>query len=203
AGWSVLILPWVLASKSGAHWLFWVIIVMAALGFYGEQVQVALGEFRTTDVSTVLGVLPVLFLAFRELALQRGIEWLHDNWLRRTLIVLSMATLFPLALAFVFTNDEALPGFLSFVLVAATLTLVYLKYLPDFSIIAIVVALASLLGMAIGGRVIFELFDDIRNAGGLVLGLLLLGAWCVLVTTMVVRLLNYLHKQIQASTSLE
>lgn len=199
--WSVLILPWVLASRSAAHWLLWIVILLMALALYGAQVLVALGTLDAATVATVVGVLPVIFLTIRELALRHGHEWLDGNWLRRTLVVLSLAVLFPLALAYVFANDEAPLGFVSFVLVAAALATVYLKYLPDFAVLAIVVALVSLLGMAIGGRVIFDLLDNIINAGTLVLGLLLLGAWCVLVTTAVVRLLNHLNRRFRASSS--
>ncbi|MGH6960824.1 MAG: DUF2157 domain-containing protein, partial [Dongiaceae bacterium] len=35
AAWTVLILPWVVASRSAAHWCLWLIVVYAALSLYG------------------------------------------------------------------------------------------------------------------------------------------------------------------------
>jgi len=192
--WSVLILPWVFASKSAAHWLFWIVICLTAASLYGEQVLVALGHIDHLELATAVGVLPALFLAVRELALYQGVHWLAGNWFRRSLAALSLVPLWFVALQFVFDSDTAIVGFTAFVAVAATFSFAYLKPLPDFSVLAVVVALVSLLAMAIGGRLIFEILP-FENPGTLVLGLLCLGGWCVFVMSMVVRIIRFLHRQ--------
>jgi uncharacterized membrane protein len=196
AAWTVLTLPWVLSSRSAAHWMFWVVLCLTAVSLYGGQVLLALGHLNEVQLSTALGLLPLLFLAAREIGLHRGLDWLDGNWLRRSLVVLSCIPLFWVAVAFVFDTDDALVGFVTFVLVTAALGYVYLRVLPDYSVLAIQVALASLLLMAIGGRLIFE-FLEASNAGSLTFGLFLLGAWCVFLMSAVVRLLRSLHTRLQ------
>ncbi len=202
AAWTLLTLPWALASKSSAHWLLWIILCLTAAGLYGAQVLVAAGSMTQVSLTTLVAVLPLLFLAIREIGLQSGLAWLEGNWFRRSLIVLSMVPLFGVALSFVLSTDSALPGFIVFLVVSAALGYLYLKVWPDFSVLALVVALASLLAMVVGGRVIFEVLE-IGDPGTAVLGLLLLGAWCVFLTSAVVRLLNYLHKQLQGAGEYE
>lgn len=196
AAWTALILPWVLASRSSAHWFLWIILCLTAFSLYGEQRLVALGRIDREMLIAVTGLLPMLFLGLRELALGNGLAWLRGNWFRRALVLISMTTLFTQAIVFVFGTDSGFFGFMAFLLLSAALSYVYAKELPDFSIIAIVTGFVALVAMAFGGRVIHEVigFDD--GAGELVLSLFLLGGWCALLTSVSVRLLNALHRQL-------
>jgi len=194
AAWTVLIFLWVLASKSLAHWFLWIVICLTAITLYGQQVPVALGKMTAIELATIVGTLPVIFLTIREFALAKGVTWLEGQWFRRSLVVLSMATLFTLAVMFVlFDADETAIGMLAYLVIAAAMVFVYRLQLPDFSILAIVIGFSSLLAMVIGGRIIFEGIFSSGDAGSLVLGLLLLVGWCVGVTTGVVRLLKHLR----------
>lgn len=195
AAWTVLTLPWALASRSSAHWMFWIAICLTAVGLYGGQVLVALDRLEPTELAILVGVLPVVFLAIREVALQLGAGWLDDSWFRRGLVVFSMVSLFFPALAYVFSNDSDLPGFIAFLLVTAALSYTYMKILPDFSILAIGTAFVTVLGMAIGGRLIHETISY-DGPGELVVALFLLGGWCAALTTGAVRLLKFLHKEV-------
>ncbi|MBT8085899.1 MAG: DUF2157 domain-containing protein [Woeseia sp.] len=202
AAWTVLILPWALASRSNAHWLLWIIVCITAAGLYGVQVPVALGRVDEYQVGTAVALLPLAFLAVRELALHQGLKWLEGSWFRRSLVLMSMAPLFLLAVQYVFGADSALIGCVAFVLTSAALALVYIKVLPEFSVLVIIVGFASLFCMATGGRLIFKAFD-FDDAGTVVFGLFLLGAWCVFVSTAVVRLLRYLNKRLAAGADHE
>ncbi|MCH9695149.1 MAG: DUF2157 domain-containing protein [Gammaproteobacteria bacterium] len=195
AAWTVLTLPWALVSKSSAHWMFWIVICLTAVSLYGAQVMVALGHLEPTELAIVTGVLPIVFLACREAALRLGAEWLDDGWFRRGLVVFAMGSLFFPAIAFVFSNDSDLPGFVVFLLVTAALAYTYMQVLPDFSILAIITAFVTVLGMAIGGRLIHETIS-FDGSGQLVVGLFLLGGWCAAMTTGAVRFLRYLHKEV-------
>jgi uncharacterized membrane protein len=197
AAWAALTLPWALVSRSSAHWMFWIVICITAVSLYGGQVLVALDRLEPTELAIVIGVLPVVFLAIREVAMHMGADWLGDSWFRRGLVVFSMGSLFFPALVYVFSNDSDLPGFIAFVLVTAVLAYTYMKVLPDFSILAIVTAFVTVLSMAIGGRVIHETISY-DGAGELVVALFLLGGWCAAMTTGAVRFLRYLHKQVAA-----
>ena len=195
AAWTALTLPWALVSRSSAHWMFWIVICMTAVSLYGAQVLVALGRLEPTELAIATGVLPVVFLACREVALRLGAEWLDESWFRRGLVVFALGSLFFPAVVYVFSNDSDLPGFIAFILVTALLAYTYMKVLPDFSILAIVTAFVTVLGMAIGARLIHETvsFD---GSGQLVVGLFLLGGWCAAMTTGAVRFLRYLHKDV-------
>ena len=193
AAWTVLIVPWTVVSRSGAHWFFWILVCLAACSFYGGQRLVALGRVTPENLVAALGLLPLLFLSLRELALRAGMDWLGGGWFRRGLALLSLGALFFPALQFVFDTDRALPGFVAFVAASLLLGFAYATRLPDFSVVAMVVTLGTLMAMAIGGRVIFEVVDFDDNIGTLTFSLLLLSGWCVLVTSGAVRLLRHLH----------
>ena len=197
AAWSALTLLWAFVSRSSAHWMFWIVICLTAVGLYGGQVLVALGRLEPTELAIVTGVLPVVFLAIREVALRLGAEWLDESWFRRGLVVFSMGLLFIPALACVISNNSDWLGFIAFVLVTAALAYTYMRILPDFSILAIGTAFVTVLGMAIGGRLIHETISY-NGAGEVVVALFLLGGWCAALTTGAVRLLKYLHKDVTA-----
>lgn len=193
AAWTALTLPWALASRSSVHWLVWIVISLTASSLYGGQVLVALERLDGADLSAVIGVQALVYLVLREFALSKGIAWIGAAWFRWALAIIGMVALFGAALTFIFGTETGLPGFLAYLAAGATLIGVYLRRLPDFVIVSLAVGLTSLLAMAAGGRAIFEVFDSIGNPGELVLGLFLLGGWCVLVTTVVVRVLNRLQ----------
>ncbi len=193
AAWTVLVLPWAMASRSSAHWFLWILICLTACSLYGEQRLVALGRIDRVNLATIIGILSVGFLAARELAVRAGLDWVDSGWFRRVLVVIALGTLFVPALQFAFMSDRAFPGLATFVLVSLSFGLVYTKLLPDFSVIAVTITFATLVAMAIGGRVIHEVVDLGGSAGQLVFGLLLLGLWCVALTSGALRLLNYLH----------
>lgn len=193
--WTVLIAPWVFISRSSAHWFLWIVLFITAASLYGAQVLIPLDLVHPLKFSTAIALLPLPFLAAREFAVRYGFNWLDGSWSRRTLVAMAMGPLFILAVSFVFDADSALLGFVAFLIAGGGLAYAYSKIWPDFFTLAMLVALASLVAMAIGGRVIFEMFT-FRNPGAFTFALLLLGGWCVLVTTVVVRLLNFLKQQL-------
>lgn len=200
AAWTALILPWALASRSNAHWFLWIIVCLVAASLYGEQRLVALGRMEWHTVTTLVGILPIGFLVVREVALAAGISWLDVGWFRRGLVVISLGLLFVPALQFVFDWDKAAPGFVAFWAVALALAYVYTQRLRDFPVLSIVVAFSTLVGMAIGGRVVFEILDS-GEAGSLTLGLLLLAGWCVLLTSGAVRVLRHQQRDVAQGSS--
>jgi uncharacterized membrane protein len=197
AAWSALTLPWALVSRSSAHWMFWIVICVTAVGLYGAQVLIALGRLDHIDLAIIIGVLPLVFLAIREVALHRGAEWLGGSWFRRSLVLYSLGSLFFSAIAYVFGSDSQFVGFIVFLLMTAALYFVYMRILPDFSILAIGIAFIALLGMAIGGRLIHETIS-FEGAGELVVALFLLGGWCAVLTAGTISFLRILRKEVGA-----
>ena len=195
AAWTALIVPWVLASRSASHWFLWIILFVTAVALYGQQRLIALGRVEAETFAAIVAILPAVCLAVREFALRQGFEWLGDSWFRRALVLLSSVALFALAIAFVFGNESNILGFSLFVLFSMAAWFVYTNLFPDFSVIAIIAGFITLVAMAIGGRVIYEVIGFGDNALQLVFALFLLGGWCAVLTSGAVRLLNSIHRR--------
>lgn len=191
AAWVALILPWVMVSRSSVHVCLWIVLLLTATSLYGEQRLVALGHIDRQQLIAVVGMIPVMFLLMCELAENVGIKWLSAGWFKRLLVTMALLTLFTAAISFVFdTSSSALPGFIAFIVVAASLGFVYSQWLNDYAIVAITIAFATLFAMASGGRIIFEIFGVTIGIGSFVSPLLLLAGWCVLLTSITVKLLR-------------
>lgn len=193
--WSILVLPWVLASRSSVHWFLWGALALTAFSTYGGQVLIPLGVIQPRDFTALAGGLVVCFLALYEFVVRAGIEWLHERWLRVSLALAGLAILVAPAIGFVLDGDEMALGFAMFLVAAGSLGFIYARVLPEFAVVAIATGFAALLAMAAGGRVIFEIVGTDGDAGSLVMGLLMLLLWCGFLTASTVRLLNVLNRQ--------
>lgn len=193
AAWTLLITPWALGSKNGPHAFFWAVIAMTAITLFSEQRLRALGYVDAEVLAAWLGVMPLLFLAAREIALLSGARWLDGHWMRRTLVFIAIGTLFMLAVGYVFGEKHQLPGLRLFILACLCLAFIYGKLLPDFPVTAILTGFVALFGMAVGGRMLLEMIDTDFSAGTLVLALFLLGGWCALLTAGTVKFLRRLY----------
>lgn len=188
--WSVLILPWVIASRSSAHWFLWIVICLAAFALYGGQVLLPLGVLADEQLGIAVGIAAIVFLGGYELAVHAGFDWLGDRWLRVTLALIGVAILFVPAMMFVFDWHGISQGIAAFVIVTAALGLVYSRLIPEFAIIAITTGFAAVVAMAIGARAVHEIigFDD--GTTSLITSLVVLVLWCAMLTAATVRLLN-------------
>ena len=198
--WGVLILPWVLASRSSAHWALWVAVCITAVATYGEQRLVALGLVDRRELYAGVGLVPIAFLVLREVAVRLECTWLAERWTRRILVALGLGILFVPALQFVFDIEQAQPAFIVYLVVTLAVLLAYSTWLSDFPAVAIAVAFATLMGMAIGGRLIEETVGFDGSAGALVVSLLLLGGWCAMLTTGSVKALRFVGRRLSGGS---
>lgn len=84
--WALLTTPFVVASRSAAHWLVWLVIAYLAFTLYAHQVLMwPYGELSTETLQILLAVATVAILAIREIAVQMGSEWLGARWTRLVL----------------------------------------------------------------------------------------------------------------------
>ena len=199
--WAFLILPWAIASKSSAHWMLWIVIVIAAAGLFGEQILVPLGKLTHQQVIAVVGGLVVVLALVREGAIMLGAKWLDDRWFQVVLIIIALGALFIPALSYVFESFRGRPGFIAFVISSIVLFSFYLRVRPSFPAISVVAGFAALMLMALGGRGIHELIGFSSNAASLISSLVVLVAWCVGVSGGLVRLLNVLNPNSPGETS--
>ena len=193
--WTVLVLPWVFASLSSAHWFLWGVLALTAFSAYGGQVLVPMGVITGEDLTTAVGALAIGALIALELAIRAGVEWLDERWLRVSLALAGLAVLLIPAIAFVLDGNENALGLATFLVAAGALVYIYARVLPEFAVVAIATGFAALLAMVAGGRVIFDIVGTDGDAGRLVMGLLMLLLWCGFLTAATVRVLNLLNRQ--------
>lgn len=199
--WSMLILPWVIASRSSVHWFLWTVICLTAFSLYGGQVLLPLGILAHDQLGIAVGIATIAFLGGYELAALAGFDWLGDHWLRVTLALIGVGILFMPAMMFVFEWQGISQGITAFIVVTGGLSLVYSRLIPEFAIIAITTGFAAVVAMAIGARGVHEIigFDD--GTGSLITSLIVLVFWCAMLTAATVRLLNAMHAKLSSQDS--
>jgi len=199
--WSVLILPWVIASRSSAHWFLWIIICLTALSLYGGQVLVPLGALTRDHLGIAVGAAAIVSMGACELAVLAGLKWLGDRWLRISLALIGVGILFVPAMMFVFDWHGISLGITAFVVAAAGLGFVYSRLISEFAIVAIATGFAAVVSMAIGARGVHEIigFDD--GTSSLITSLIVLVFWCAMLTAATVRLLNAVHADMTSGNS--
>lgn len=199
--WSVLILPWVIASRSSAHWFLWIVICLTAFSLYGGQVLLPLGVLADDQLGIAVGIAAIVFLGGYELAVHAGFDWLGDRWLRVSLALIGVGILFVPAMMLVFDWQGISLGITAFVVAAAGLGFVYSRLIPEFAIVAIATGFAAVVSMAIGARGVHEIigFDD--GTSSLITSLIVLVLWCAMLTAVTVRLLNGMHAGMTSGNS--
>jgi len=199
--WSVLILPWVIASRSSAHWFLWIVICLTAFSLYGGQVLVPLGTLTGDQLGIAVGAAAIVSMGACELAARAGFKWLGERWLRISLALIGVGILFGPAMMIVLDWQGISLGITVFVLAAVGLGFIYSRLIPDFAIVAIATGFAAVVSMAIGARGVHEIigFDD--GTSSLITSLIVLVLWCAMLTAATVRLLNAMHAEMTSGDS--
>jgi uncharacterized membrane protein len=152
--WSLLILPWVVITRSLAHWAMWLVIFCLYLGFYWVQ---ALGD--GVEILVVLGGTVLAAHFIQNLAAKRMV-WARGNWF-------SWATMF-VAVGYLCSMAD-----LWFFKLRYGYTIAYDPFEGRYFDIAGLAAIASLFLAYFGA---FHWFKNIVSAQILTLGLCLLVA---------------------------
>jgi len=195
--WTVMILPWTLASRSAAQWAAWLVILYLALSLYGEQALVPEGRLSRVALEIGLGALAAVFLALREAAVGRGMAWLAASWTRIGLLMAALGLLFWPAVAYLLSWDYSRDGIWAaavFPIALALGAVAYRRWLPDFAATTTVVGFALLFVIAIGYRVIDEAIGFGRNETLLVTSVGLLVLWSVAALGLAAKLLQMLRR---------
>ncbi len=181
--WTLLVLPWVLASRSAAHWLVWLVVACFAAGLFAGQALVPMGLLRREEVALPPALLLILALAAREVAVTKGAGWLSVQWTRQLVLFAALTALYLTAFGYVFDwHDEAL-GTAIFILAIVGGAYSYCRLRASFAALTQVVGFAGLFAMAVGVRLIDALIDiDFSDLGRSLFGLGLVIIWLVAVT---------------------
>ncbi len=181
--WSILILPWALASRSPAHWLVWLVVACLAAGLYSGQALVPMGVLHEAEVPLLPALLALAALAAREFAVARGAGWLAPQWTRQIVLFGVLATLYVTAFGYIFDWHDSVLGTALFALAILAGAFIYARLLPDFPAITQMTGFAGLFAMALGVRLIDAVIDiDFDELGRSLFGLAVIIVWLVVVT---------------------
>jgi len=195
--WTVVILPWTLASRSAAQWAVWLVVLYLALSFYGEQALIPEGRLTGVALEIGLGTLAAVFLALREAAARRGTAWLAAGWTRIGLLMATLGLLFWPAVAYLLSWDHSQDGIWAAAIFPIALALgavAYRRWLPDFAATTTVLGFALLFVIGIGYRVIDEAVGFGRSETLLVTSVGLLVLWSVAALGLAAKLLQMLRR---------
>lgn len=89
ATWALLVLPWVLVSRSALMWLFWLLIVNLAVYFYWTVFRGLFGFLFDESVLWWLLAINTLAWVLWECLARLGVAWLQVKWAIRILATAS------------------------------------------------------------------------------------------------------------------
>jgi len=202
--WTILILPWTLASRSAAHWAVWLVVLYLALSLYGEQVLIPEGRLTDSTLAVGLGALAAVVLALRELAVRKAMAWLAAGWTRIGLLIATLGLLFWPAVGYLLDWlywADGIFAVLAFVIALVLGALAYRRWLPDFAAATTVVGFALLFVIAIGYRLIDEAVGFGSDEALLVGAVGLLVLWSVAAMGLAAKLLQVLRRNLEPQPS--
>lgn len=192
--WALVVAPWVLASRSAAHWLIWLIIVYVAANLYAYQVMIPDERLTPAQLTAALSVAAAFVLFAREAASLAGMQWLNARWTRAIPAIAALFIVFWSAIGHILNWDGELLATLIFLILLVGMSVIYGRVLPDFSIVAICAGFGTLFLMAVGARVLIETLGfDMGELGPTITSLLLLVLWCSALTTAAIKYLALLR----------
>ena len=198
--WTLLILPWTLASRSAAHWFLWLVVLYLALSLYGEQILIPEGRLTESALEVGLGVLTALVLALREVAVRKGMAW-AAAWTRIALLIAALGLLFWPAAGYVLDWQGGIHAPAAFVIAVAVGAVAYRRWQPDFAAATTVVGFAVLFAIAIGYRVIDEAIGFGGDEALLVASAGLLVLWSAGAMGLAAKLLQALRRNLEPQPS--
>ncbi len=199
--WTLLILPWTLASRSAAHWAVWLIVLYLALSLYGEQALIPEERLTEATLEVGLGALTALVLALREAAVRKGMAWAAAAWTRIALLIAALGLLFWPAAGYVLDWQGEIHAPVAFVIAVAVGAVAYRRRLPDFAATTTIVGFAVLFVIAIGYRAIDEAIGFGGDEALLVASAGLLVLWSAGAMGLAAKLLQALRRNLEPQPS--
>ncbi len=212
AMWALLIAPWVIASRSAAHWFLWLIISCLAFSLYAFQTLIPAGTLSAVELACLIALVTAAVLAMRELAVRSGASWLEADWTRYVLALGAVAIVFVPAIRYpldfmpfieyIMGTDAQVLGVLTFIAIVAALSVVYIRVLPDSGVIAISAGFFAIFLMTVGARLLNETIGfDWDVASRILPSLVLLVLWCAAVTAGTLKSLASVRRHISSGGS--
>ncbi len=195
--WTVLILPWTLASRSAAHWLVWLVVACTATSLVTGQALVPMDLVQPEEVALPPAILLAVAAVIREIAVARGAAWLAPEWTRQIVLFAVLAALYGTAFGHIFDWHDSVLGTALFVLAIAAAGLGYMRVVPSFPAITQATGFAGLFAMAVGVRLIDAVIDiDFDDLGRSLFGIGVVVLWLVAVTGTVAIVLPAIRRRL-------
>lgn len=183
AAWAALILPWVVISRSAAHWLLWLVVAETALWLYCEQVPMAMGDMTWDQASLLSAATIFVALAGREVAVHKGFSWMAPHWTRLVLLLAALTTLFLPSAGYVLdigAREAALWCTVALLAAFAAGGVIYWRTLPDFASLVILIGFADAFFVCLGFRLIDEVIGfSLDDVGPGLASLAAMTAWAI------------------------
>lgn len=195
--WSLLILPWSLASRSTIQWGLWSLVSLTAIGTFIAQRLVMTGLVDDNEATALMATSILVYLAGFEVAHARPASWLHIDVLRRAFLSVGGLVLFTGAFPMLIDWDQAQLNFLLFVVSNALLLYVYRRPISDFAAVTVVLVFVSVMLMCFGGRIVLELSEGASGDLAWTFKLLLIGLWSAFVTRVAIGLLRQWRHEVE------
>ena len=167
AVWPVTVLPWLVFSRSQAHWLIWTFIVLGLSGASISMYLVPAGWLPAPLGPFLLAAISALALFSAEIFHDRGIKWLAARWPRHVLLSVFLTILYAALFAHLFPD---IPGFEAYAsgpisaavcLTAIASSIWYYRFrAPDRCGFTIAVTFAGLVICAAVSRLIMDRFGQ-------------------------------------------
>jgi len=200
AAWGLVILPWVLVSRSAAHWAMWGLIYYLAWSFYLIQAWVFIHPSELTEI-TVIGlaaIVPIAGLVMREAATSAGIDWLNRSWTRVLPLLIAAGHLLLMGFE-ILLKDTGIP-YLTVPTIGLLLAMAFYGWArPSFPAFALAAASIAGLIAATGWRIFALGLEDalILGANPEVLLFVLMTLWCLGVAFGLQRLLQWARPHVE------
>lgn len=207
--WALLVLPWVLLSRSAAHWVVWGLILYLAFWTYLYQILMPLRAITWDHAMVLWSLIPGLFLVAYEIGRAAGFRWLKAAWPRHFLLFAFLGHLFVAAVQFLFDSfftgsffTQGGLGALAFCFDCALTWRIYASRLFDPAALTIVLLGVTAFAATLGARGIDSVIGDWSfdlGAGLASWGLMVLWSFCCL--TFLGFLLRYYQRHRRAVAS--
>jgi uncharacterized membrane protein len=186
-GWSILVAGWVILSEFAALWAVWLVVTNIFLGLYWTQAVLPSSE-QSMLIWSILAAFNLVALTFREVLVERGVEWLSERWTRLALVIpVLIFLLIPTAIFFADPHraDFGISVGAAFGLVThAALFLIYRYRLPDVWALAAVFISSCVIVEVMGFRFLHDIFQDSDAVRLLFSGLMTIAIFTLAVSTL-------------------
>ena len=157
--WALLMLPWLLLSRSSWLWLFWCVLLNISLVLWMDAYGISILKYQYNNVSKMWATLALNagFILTWELASNR-FNWLKNRWAIRSLVAFTIYAA-TAAAVILRLNDDGLAVLMSLLFICGA-AYIYRKLKPDLLILTLLALSVSIIALTILADFVFSSNND-------------------------------------------